>query len=154
LENVKRQRDRRAAVARQCRHARFDTDSNAIGHNYNRTRSVPEIQAEKYASLSRLAENTVLSSCKVSLQRSILDVWVWDATGTTPMYIHALRGRGWRLVMLRCCGRCGADADGNPPPMSKTGSVCGASCRGAEPQYHQNINKKLGLYSVGNGLSK
>jgi len=68
LENVKRQRDRRAAVARQCRHAQFDTDSNAIGHNYNRTRSVPEIQAEKYASLSRLAENTVLSSCKVSLQ--------------------------------------------------------------------------------------
>jgi len=40
----------------------------------------------------------------------------------------------------------------NPPPISKTGSVCGASCRGAEPQYHQNINKKLGLYSVGNGL--
>ena len=42
----------------------------------------------------------------------------------------------------------------NPPPISKTGSVRGASCRGAEPQYHQNINKKLGLYSVGNGLSK
>ena len=42
----------------------------------------------------------------------------------------------------------------NPPPISKTGSVCDASCRGAEPQYHQNINKKLGLYSVGNGLSK
>ena len=46
VHNVKRQRDCRAAVARQCRHARFDTDSNAIGHNYNRTRSVPEIPLE------------------------------------------------------------------------------------------------------------
>ena len=72
------------------------TDSNVIGHNCNRKRSVLEIQAEKYASLSRLAENTVLSSCK----SSTLDVWVWDATGITPMYIHALRSRGWRFAIV------------------------------------------------------
>jgi hypothetical protein len=29
-----------------------------------------------------------------------------------------------------------------------------ASCRSAEPQYHQKVNTKLGPYSVENGLSK
>ena len=41
-----------------------------------------------------------------------------------------------------------------PQSMSQINFTCCVSCRGAECQYHQKLNNTLGLYPVGNSLSK